>query len=128
MGSVLDEIREKRSVDGTYDIGGHPHTFVELFGGKIIPMLWYEPDAFSFRHDYYYNSSDNNLYTKSAEWVDARVEIDDENDGFVYKNGRSIKKMATSPDPKQFGDLYYYSIAEGRIYARIVKWARSNNL
>lgn len=126
--TVLNKIREKQAVDKTYSIGGLPHTFIELFGGEIVPMLWHEPEPFSFRSDYYYNTQDNCLYVKLAKWVDVGQEFDREDSGFVYKAGRAIKKMVHKPDPKQFGDLYYYSIADNNIYGRVVRWTKSNNL
>ena len=128
MDNVLEQIQQKRQADQTYSGGGHPHTFVELFGGYIVPMLAAEPDIFSFRRDYYYNSSDNLLYIKKAEWVDLAKEFNSENAEFVFFNGRSIKKMVNEPNPKNFGDKYYYSIISKKIFGRIFKWVRCTNL
>jgi hypothetical protein len=36
--------------------------WIELFGGKIVDMLPYEPDPNSFHSDFYYNTGENKLY------------------------------------------------------------------
>lgn len=114
--------------DNTYSGGGHPHTFVEMYGGKLIPMQSHEPDVTSFRHDYYYNSSNNILYTKLSEWINVAKEYDEEDSDYVYYSGRSVKKMVNIPDPKNFGDLYYYNLSKNKLYGKVLKWVRCTNL
>lgn len=128
LDNTLAEIRQQREVDQTYSGGGHPHTFVELFGGHIIPMTGVEPDVFSFRFEYYYNSADNNLYIKKAEWVDLAKSFDKEDKDYVYFGDRTIKKMVNDPDPKNFGDKYYYSMVSNKVFGRVLKWVKCTNL
>jgi hypothetical protein len=125
--NMLDQIQQKRLTEKTYNGGGHPHTFVELFGGHIVPMISVEPDVFSFRHNYYYNSADNNLYTKKAEWVVLHKAFDNEDTSYVYYDGRSVKKMVNDPDPENFGDKYYFSIKSNKVYGRMLKWVKCTN-
>ena len=127
---ILTQIQQKRSVDQTFSGGGHPHTYVELlFDGKIIPMQYVEPEVYSFRHNYYYNSSDNILYIKKAEWVDLFKEFNKEDDEFVYfNNNRSVKKMVNEPDPKNFGDKYYYNTISNKVFGRTLCWIECTNL
>ena len=117
-----------QSADRTYSGGGHPHTFVELFGGYVVPMSDVEPDVFSFRHNYYYNSGDNQLYIKQAEWVSIDKGFDKEDLKYVYYNGRAVLKTVRTPDPKYFGDKYYYSLVLNRVFGRTFKWVKCNNL
>lgn len=126
--SELDEIYQRIGSEQTYSGGGHPHVFVELFGGHIVPMTNVEPDVLTFRHDYYYNAADNNLYIKKAEWVDINRDFDEEDSSFVYFDGRSVKKMVNDPDPKNFGDKYYYSIVSKKVFGRVIKWVKCTNL
>ena len=37
---------------------------IELYGGKTVEMSHYEPDADTFRDEYYYNSRINRLFKK----------------------------------------------------------------
>ncbi len=41
-----------------------PHRLVELWGGKIVPMIAHEPDPVTFRQSYYYNTSLNRLFRR----------------------------------------------------------------
>ena len=126
--NFLTEIQQQTQVERTYSGGGHPHTFVELFGGHTIPMLNVEPDILSFRLDYYYNSSDNNLYIKRSGWENVDRQFDTEDSSYVYYDGRSVKKMVNEPDPKEFGDQYYYNIVSNKVLGRILKWVKCTNL
>lgn len=47
-----------------YSIGGNPHNFIELFGGDMVEMTAFEPDARTFRGEYYYNTVLNQLFRK----------------------------------------------------------------
>lgn len=47
-----------------YPPNGVAHNFVELYGGDIVPMQHYEPDAVTFHSDHYYNTSTNGLYRR----------------------------------------------------------------
>jgi len=127
-GEILDEIRRQREVEKTYTNGGHPYTFVQLYDGQIVPMQDVEPEVFSFRYNYYYNTAENELYIKKAEWVNLGREFDEEDIHYVYYNGRSVRKMVNEPDPKNFGDIYYYSIISNRVFGRILKWVKCTNL
>ncbi len=57
----LEEVLEKR---GTVTPGYNPHRFAELYGASMVPIMNYEPDAQTFRNEYYYNSRHNRLYKK----------------------------------------------------------------
>ena len=60
--TTLDEIAYFR---GAPTVGGNPHHFVELIGGKEIPMVNHEPSADTFRSHYYYNIRQNMLFMKT---------------------------------------------------------------
>jgi hypothetical protein len=45
-------------------LGNHPNTFVELVDGESVAVLPTEPDAFTHRSEYYYNSRINTLFKK----------------------------------------------------------------
>jgi hypothetical protein len=127
-GTVLEDIRQRRIADNTYPSGGEPHTFSELFGGNVVETLRTQPDVRSYRSNYYYNSTENNLYKKKAEWTQIETQIDSEDESFVYRNGVRISKLVDEPDPNNFGDIYYYSLRENIIYGKILRWVRSNSL
>jgi hypothetical protein len=59
--NLLDDLARWR---GKPSQGGNPHRFAELYGGEIIHMSAWEPDASTFRGKYYYNTTTNNLYIK----------------------------------------------------------------
>lgn len=44
--------------------GHNPHWFVELMGGKEVIVQNWEPDAQTFRGEYYYNARLDRLYKK----------------------------------------------------------------
>jgi len=127
-GPVLLDILEKRETDKTHNAGGLPHTFVERLGGYIIPTLYTSPDPITFRGDYYYNASDNNLYAKLAVWTDLHKEFSEEDNKYVYYNGRSVIKLMKDPDPKNFGDIYFYSISRKSVYGKTLTWVKIENL
>jgi len=125
---TLSQVVQKIKADNTYSSGGHPHTFVELYDGRVVQMLQDEPNVTTFREDYYYNARDNNLYVKKSEWVNINRQFDEEDEQYVYYNGRSVLKMVNEPDPKTFGDRYYYSLKSNRVFAKAIKWAKCTNL
>jgi len=45
-------------------VTGNPNRFLELYGNELIPVEFYEPDASTFRSEYYYNTRENILYKK----------------------------------------------------------------
>lgn len=59
--NILDFIRENISRTPQ---GFNPIRFVELFGRESVPIQHYEPDARTFRHDFYYNSRTNQLFRR----------------------------------------------------------------
>lgn len=63
MGSypVLEDILNRRTPHAG---GGLALQFIELYGANLVPMQHYEPEAGSFRHDFYYNTRQNVLYRK----------------------------------------------------------------
>jgi hypothetical protein len=124
---ILSEILEKRATDKTYQSGGLPHTFVELLGGFVVPVLNTEPDVKSFRHDYYYNAVDNVLYEKVADWSNIDRDPDREDDQYIYYNNRPVLKCGKRPDPKNYGDIYYYDIALKSVFGKIIMWSKVNN-
>jgi len=126
--NTLVQIQQHRQSEQTYTGGGHPHTFVELYDGRMVQMLMIEPDILTFREDYYYNSADNNLYIKNVEWVNVDRKFESEDSGFVYYNNRAVKKMVNEPDPKNFGDKYYYSLISHKVFGKTLKWVKCTNL
>jgi hypothetical protein len=46
------------------NVGGNPHRFIELVGGREVPLISYEPDPVTFRDKYYYNTRLNSLFLK----------------------------------------------------------------
>jgi hypothetical protein len=59
--SPFEDILTKR---GKKPFSGLPHQFLELLGGKPVEMIYYEPDANTFRDQYYYNTRENKIYKK----------------------------------------------------------------
>lgn len=57
---ILDDIAARRKLG----VGYNPHTFVELFDGEIVEMIWHEPDPLTFRRKYYYNTRLDQLFRK----------------------------------------------------------------
>ena len=50
---------------GNVTIGGNPPEMIaELYGGEMVPLLAFEPDAVTCRKPYYYNTVINCLYKK----------------------------------------------------------------
>jgi len=47
-------------------IGWNPHRMAELTGGAMIEVWNHEPDAQTFRQDYYYNSRTNQLFRRMS--------------------------------------------------------------
>lgn len=45
-------------------VGGNPFNWVELFGGRYLEPTAFEPDAATYRGNYYYNAITNRLYQK----------------------------------------------------------------
>lgn len=45
-------------------LGYNPHWMVERFNGKMVEVLYLEPDPNTFRDDYYYNARTNQLFKK----------------------------------------------------------------
>ena len=58
---VLVDILLRRGYGG---VGHNPHRFVERFGGVMVPVLFYEPDANTARCDWYYNARLNQLFKR----------------------------------------------------------------
>lgn len=58
----------------------------ELYGGKPISILAYQPDPNSSQENYYYNSTENKLYRLTT--------IRDCNSRIVKKNWKPINKPA----------------------------------
>ena len=59
--NLLEEIVEHR---GKITPGANPNRFVELAGGREVPILFHIPDAETFREKYYYNSRLNSLFLR----------------------------------------------------------------
>ena len=65
--TFLEEVITKRYAvlgAGSTMVGGNPHQFVELLGGKLVEMVAYQPDPLTFRDEYYYNTMTNHLYKR----------------------------------------------------------------
>jgi hypothetical protein len=60
MSDILTEIFTHRPKS----LGYNCNRFVELAGGREVPIQFYEPDPNTFRLNYYYNSRLNILYKK----------------------------------------------------------------
>jgi len=43
---------------------GNDHRFLELYGGKEVPVQFWEPDPLTFRCEYYYNARLNELFKR----------------------------------------------------------------
>lgn len=65
--SLLRTMRDKFPISG-----GYTTLFVELYGGLLVEMHSYEPDANTFRENYYYNTTNNVLY-RLIEVADGKV-------------------------------------------------------
>lgn len=124
---LIDIIKNKLA-DHTYSVGGHPHTFVELYGGVIINMLCTEPNVNSHRSDYYYNTVENILYYKKAVWEKVDIPIDDQDESFVYVNNKQIDKKYHTPDPKTYSNTLYYNIRHNKIYSKGIGWKNILNI
>ncbi len=63
---TLGDLALRRSPLATGGQGGSgdAHTFVELYGGSMVPCLHYEPDPVTFRGSHYYHTGLNILYRK----------------------------------------------------------------
>lgn len=44
--------------------GGNPNRFIELVGGRFVPLMFYQPDPNTFRDEFYYNARLNRLFKK----------------------------------------------------------------
>ena len=54
-------------IDFRYDHpigGGNPNRFIELVGGRFVPIMFHVPDPNTFRDEFYYNSRLNRLFKK----------------------------------------------------------------
>ena len=58
---VLEGILGRRS---RYSFPGFSHNFIELFHGKPVELLIFEPDPNTYRDGFYYNSRENRLFKK----------------------------------------------------------------
>lgn len=58
----LDEIIGRHGHGGIYR--GLSHNFIELFGGKPVELLIFEPNANTYRDGFYYNTRENRLFKK----------------------------------------------------------------
>ena len=63
MSTILDEIFAQR---GPNTVGGNPTNFIELFGAKVVPLSFIQPDPSTFREPYYYNTRLNKLFVKET--------------------------------------------------------------
>lgn len=61
MNSSISDIISRR---GQNTPGYNPIRYIELNGGRIIEPTAFEPDASTYRGDYYYNAVSNVLYKK----------------------------------------------------------------
>lgn len=48
---------------------------VELLGGKVIEPTAFEPDASTFRGEYYYNATTNTLYRKKVTVANSDTKV-----------------------------------------------------
>ncbi|MDP1713058.1 MAG: hypothetical protein Q8K86_11460 [Candidatus Nanopelagicaceae bacterium] len=59
-------------------LGGLPHNWLELYGGTPVTMSMVEPDAETFRSDWYYNTVRNQLYKRLGHpkrWLLASADV-----------------------------------------------------
>ena len=61
--TFLEELLSKVNQHET-KIGHDTNWLIEMYGGNIIIPTAFEPDASTYRDDYYYNAIDNKLYKK----------------------------------------------------------------
>ena len=125
---VLEEIINKRAGDDTYSQGGMAYSFIKLSNGKVVEMMFNEPDVKSFRDDYYYNAHNNILNKKYAIWVESNFNVQDSNVNIVLDNGRIINNLVSPPDPKSYSDDFYYNSSTKKLYRKVIRWVQSNNI
>jgi len=140
---ILDQIAKYREATITYSFGGFPHQWVEFDGGKMVELLTGHPDILSFPDDYYYNVIENVLYAKEVWWWPVAVPIVEyDMPGGQEPNqynitslrsvklatGRKIMAFVRQPDPKEYGDNYYYDIPRRLVMHRRSQWTRHDTL
>lgn len=59
--TFLEQLSEKL---GNKQVGHQTNWIIEMYGGEMIIPTAFEPDATTHRSDYYYNATDNKLYTR----------------------------------------------------------------
>lgn len=126
---IIDEMIAKRYANSTYSSGTMPHTWIELYGGRMIQILPHHPEIKSFRDKYYYNSYENKLFERVAEWSVLGADLECDNAEYVVApTGRRIPVRISMPDPAYFLDDYYYNLYEQRVYRRILSWRVVNTI
>lgn len=85
-------------------VGGNPHQFVELLGGKMVEIWAYPPDPLTFREEYYYNSTINELFKKDNDpvrWkrISEIVQSDDGAKWDVFPSSSSSSSSSSSASP-----------------------------
>jgi hypothetical protein len=78
MGARADFILDVKTRRGILGGGSNPHRFIELYGGTEVPLASEEPDALTFRSEYYYDTTLNRLFKKIRR-----------DDGFMFWKGVS---------------------------------------
>jgi hypothetical protein len=62
MADPIDEIFAKRVKSTSFP--GFSHNFIELFKGKPVELLIFEPDPNTYRDGFYYHTRENRLFKK----------------------------------------------------------------
>ena len=63
---TYDFWEELRNAHGKPGMGGRALRLIERLGAKMVPMLFYQPDALSFHQEYYYNTRLNVLFKRKV--------------------------------------------------------------
>lgn len=107
-------------------IGGISHWFIEKMGGTMVDSIYYEPDPYSFRGDYYYDTRRNILRHKITKWSQMPhniTEYDEGGDFIILPNNRKIQKLLKQPEPGSFADNYYFDIVNNKLYRKSIFWS-----
>lgn len=137
----IEQVAQARYTTSTWHFGGQPHRWIELFGGKTLQFFSYHPDIFSFRDKWYYNTVENELYSKFMWWQAIEADISEYyapdnlpitsmavNKVKEKSSGRIIEAFPSNPDPYNYHDDYCYNIITQNIYRKRANWQRYGNI
>lgn len=138
--SFLEQAFEARQKTSTQSFGGYPHRWIELFGGKALQLLTHHPNIESFRDRWYYNTVENELYSKLMWWQATDADISEySHSGFTPSksavglakestSNRIVEAFACAPDPYNYHDDYYYNTCDEIFYRKRASWQRYGSI